>query len=112
MTMNPEAVKLVTVRLSERADRLLRKKVERKGDVSRLISDAIAATDYGAAIEVAPRKRQPGGGRQNFIVTSVKFVPEVHEALAAAAKARGVSTSALLDAIICGFYGSSKPKPV
>lgn len=110
MTMNPEAVKLVTVRLSERADRLLRKKVERKGDVSRLISDAIAATDF-AAIEVTPRKRQPGGGRQTFITTSVKLVPEVHEALAATAKLRGVSTSALLDAIIIGFYGSGKPKP-
>lgn len=110
MTINPDAVKLVTVRLSERANRLLRKHVSTKGDVSRAISDAIEATDY-QSIAVTPRTRQPGGGRQKFMVTSVKFVPETHEALAAAAEARGVSTAALLDAIIIGHYGNTKPKP-
>ena len=98
-----ESIQLVTVRLSERADRMLRNRVQRKGDISRLIGDAIRAADF-QKVHVIPRKRQAGVPRQKFATTSVKFEKTVYRDLSGHAEKRGVTASAFLDAIIIEHY--------
>lgn len=103
MAETPPA-KLVMLRLSEKADKLIRKKVERRGDIHRLVNDAIQAVDY-TKLHVESRNRPPGSGRQVFITTSVKLDPVEYEDIAESAKNKNVSASALLDAIIIKHYG-------
>lgn len=95
--------KLVCLRLSLTADRLLRAYVKRKGDVAKLVNKAIVNTDLGA-INVSPRNKLPGSGREKFMYTSAIFLAEVYKEIATAAKKKDVSATALIDAVIVNFY--------
>ena len=95
------------LRLSQKADKLIRKRLERKGDVSRLVNQAVLSTNLNE-IPVTPRDNTPGSGRDNFYSTSVVFDPSAYEKATKAASNKKVSATVLIDTAIINFY--SKPK--
>ena len=90
MPTTPDDGKVVCLRLSVKADDLLREHLVRKGDVSRRVNEAVQGTDL-EHVAVVPRGKAPGSGRETFMNTSVKFLPGVYEEAARVAKAKGVS---------------------
>lgn len=95
------------VRLSNKADKLLRKRLERKGDVSRLVNQAVLSTNL-RQIAVERRDNAPGSGRENFYNTSVVFEPLAYEKAMKAASAKKVSATVMIDTAIINYL--SKPK--
>lgn len=105
-TKSPPTV-VRSLRLSQKADKLLRAHVERKGDVSMRVVAALAGTDL-RAIDVAPRVKAPGSGRETFFATSVEFDQALYDAVAAIAQERDVSTVSLIDAAVVSFYAKKR----
>ncbi|MDO5693670.1 MAG: hypothetical protein Q4G70_14550 [Pseudomonadota bacterium] len=95
--------KLRVLRLSEAADTVLRAFTNRKGDVSLQVNHAVLGTDL-EHIEVIPRSRAPGSGRQTFKSTSVTFEPGVYPMVQEIAARRNISATALIDAAILQFF--------
>ena len=91
------------MRLSITADRLLRAHAKRKGDVSKLVNKAIESTDLNT-INVKPRNKVPGSGREEFMSTSATFSEKVYEEISTIAEKKDVSATALIDAVIINFY--------
>lgn len=104
MSTDLQATKLITLRLSERADHALRAHVERRGDVTRLINDALLGIDW-MAVSAERRPRSPAGVTPTFIPTTVNIDRKLYARLAKTAQKREVSTISLIDAIIIAFYG-------
>lgn len=94
---------LRVLRLSEAADEVLRAYISRKGDVSLQVNHALLGTDL-EAIEVIPRSRAPGSGRQTYKSTSVTFEPGVYPMVQRIAAMRNVSATSLIDAAIIQFF--------
>lgn len=101
--MSEEKRKRVDVRLSEKADYLLRAAGWRKGDLSQGLRKAILDTDWDR-VEVLKRRRTS----QRFLRTGFSIDPEVYEKLKECAKTRGVEVSGLIDAIIISYYSQSR----
>ena len=104
MPTTPDDGKVVCLRLSVKADDLLREHLVRKGDVSRRVNEAVQGTDL-EHVAVVPRGKAPGSGRETFMNTSVKFLARV-------AKAKGVSASALIDAVLVQFFSQPRAAEV
>jgi len=102
---DPNSVKkeLRVLRLSEAADERLRAFTHRKGDVSLQVNHAILGTKL-EEVEVVPRSRAPGSGRQTYVSTSVTFEPDVYQRVQNIAAARNVSATSLIDAAILHFF--------
>lgn len=111
MPTTPDDGKVVCLRLSVKADDLLREHLVRKGDVSRRVNEAVQGTDL-EHVTVVPRGKAPGSGRETFMNTSVKFLPGVYEEAARVAKAKGVSASALIDAVLVQFFSQPRAAEV
>lgn len=94
---------LRVLRLSEAADEVLRAHTSRKGDVSLQVNHALLGTDL-ETIEVIPRSRAPGSGRQTYKNTSVTFEPGVYPMVQRIAAMRNVSATSLIDAAIIQFF--------
>lgn len=96
-----------SLRLSQKADKLLRAHVERKGDVSIRVVAALTGTDL-RTVEVAPRLKAPGSGREIFFATSVEFDQALYDAVVAIAQERDVSAVSLIDAAVVSFYAKKR----
>lgn len=103
--MAEEKPKPINIRLSEKADDLLRKSLRRKGDLARRFHDAILNTDWDE-VEVATRRKT----YQAFMETSIPMEPELYEKLKEHARSRNLEVSALIDSIIIAYY-SPDPSP-
>ena len=100
-------LKLVMLRLSPQADYLLREHIRRKGDISRLLMEAIYSVNMD---NVHPERRWLRCGRyqqkpcEKYAYTSFYLPVSLHKELAKWAKFKKSSISALMDAIIIDFY--------
>jgi len=94
---------LRVLRLSEAADQRLRAHTHRKGDVSLQVNHAILGTKL-EEVEVVPRSRAPGSGRQVYISTSVTFETGVYQKVQNVAAKRNVSATSLIDAAVLHFF--------
>ena len=101
--MAEEKPKPINLRLSEKADNLLRKSLRRKGDLSRRFHDAILNTDWDE-VEVLTRRKT----YQVFMETSIPMEPELYEKLKEHARKRGIEISALIDAVIIAYYSHDR----
>lgn len=108
----PTTAKVVrSLRLSQKADKVLRARVGRKGDVSSRVIEALTGTDL-RAVDVAPRVKTPGSGRETFFATSVAFDRAFYENVSAIAIERNVSTASLIDAAVVSFYSRKRSAQV
>lgn len=108
----PTAAKVVrSLRLSQKADKVLRARVGRKGDVSSRVIEALTGTDL-RAVDVAPRVKTPGSGRETFFATSVAFDRAFYDSVSAIAIERNVSTASLIDAAVVSFYSRKRSTQV
>lgn len=98
-----------SLRLSQRADSVLRAHVGRKGDVSSRVIAALSETDLHS-VEVAPRVKAPGSGREVFFATSVAFERSFYERISAIAAERNISTASLIDAAVVAFYSRKRKR--
>jgi len=97
--MAVKAWKRVNVKLSEKADALLRQSLRRKGDLTRLFHEALTNTNWDEVEVVSRRKTY-----QVFMETSVGMTGEFYEKLKEYAQKRDVEVSALIDAILIAYY--------
>jgi hypothetical protein len=97
--MAEEKPKPINLRLSEKADNLLRKSLRRKGDLTRRFHDAVLSANWDE-VEVVTRRKT----YQAFMETSIPMEPELYEKLKECARKRGVEISALIDALIIAYY--------
>lgn len=96
-----------SLRFSQRADKLLRARVERKGDLCARVIEALTHADL-RTVEVPLRVKAPGSGRETFFSTSMAFDCELYEQVTAIAAARNVSTARLIDAAVIAFFARKR----
>lgn len=97
--MAGEKPKPINMRLSEKADNLLRKSLKRKGDLARRFHDAVLNTNWDK-VEVVTRRKT----YQVFMETSIPMDSELYEKLKEHARSRNIEVSALIDSIIIAYY--------
>ena len=100
---NLASKELRVLRLSETADSVLRPYTHRKGDVSLQVNHALLGTNL-ESLDVVPRSRAPGSGRQKYQTTSVTFEAGVYAMVQKIAKLRNISATSLIDAAIIQFF--------
>ena len=61
-------------------------------------------------VEVEPRSKAPGSGREDFYNTSVTFEPGVYQRVVEAAAAKDVSATVLVDAVIIKYFNKQKTR--
>lgn len=103
--MAGEKPKPINMRLSEKADNLLRESLRRKGDLTKRFHDAILNTDWDK-VEVVTRRKT----YQAFMETSIPMEPELYEKLKEHAQNRNIEVSALIDSIIIAYYSPDPPQ--
>lgn len=102
MTSGQYNSKLYTLRLSPKADNLLRKHVRRRGDVARLIIEAVDGTDLESITAESRWSRSQKDAE--YINTSIHIPLSRVGELVEVAKQKKVSVTALIEAAIIGFY--------
>jgi hypothetical protein len=97
---------LFPIRLSIKADTLVRKKFERRGDLARLIVEAVRNTDWDS-VDVESRNLGRSKIKPQYKTTTIAMPIELHQALADFARNGSHSVSALVDAIVIRYFGAA-----
>jgi hypothetical protein len=105
--------KKLTLRLTPKADALLRGNLTHKGDLSDALTKAITHTSDRelATLALAPRpsgRAGHGANRETYLNTSVVIDRNVYDRISLWASAREVSSMALIDALLIHYYGAKK----
>lgn len=98
---------LFPIRLSIKANNLVRKHFKVKGDLARLIVTAIKGTDWGS-VEVKSRNLGRSKVKPEYKTTSIVMPAVLHEELTEYAEERDHSVSALIDAIVLDYYSPAR----
>ena len=102
---------LFPIRLSTKADTLVRKRFERRGDLARLIVEACRNTNW-EAVDVESRNLGRSKIKPTYKTTTIAMPRDLHEGLTDFAKTRDHSVSALVDAIVIRYFGpATAPRP-
>lgn len=91
------------LRLSKEADHAMRTHYMKKGDVTRLVNDALLEQDL-LTLKVLRRNSAPHSGREEFFPTSAKLDAKAVSALQVAAAALEVSETEIIDAALIRHY--------
>lgn len=95
--------KSVGVRLSAKADGVLRSVARRKGDIGELLRTAIVNTNWDI-VELVQRRKT----NQAFWKTSFLISEQLYEELKQHARKRGVEVSVLIDGIVVSYYSGKQ----
>lgn len=101
--------KLLPVRFSPEADKLLRKGPTRRGDLTKRVLAAIDGVDL-STVQVEERSKTPGSG-SNYEATTIKFPEPVYDEIKKAATERKVSMSALIDGCVREHFAPRTRSP-
>ncbi len=102
--MAEEQWKSVGVRLSAKADSLLRSAARRKGDIGELLRTAIVNTNWDEVELVQRRKTYQAFWKTSFLISE-----QLYEELKQHARKRGVEVSVLIDGIVVSYYSRKQP---
>ncbi len=91
--------KSVGVRLSAKADGLLRSVARRKGDIGELLRTAIVNTNWDEVELVQRRKTYQAFWKTSFLISE-----QLYEELKHHARKRDVELSVLIDGIVVSYY--------
>jgi predicted neutral ceramidase superfamily lipid hydrolase len=88
------------VRITTPTEKALRKRISKRGDLSRIICEVIESCDW-ASLDVEPRPRGSAVKRAvEYRVILPTVTRELHDEVQAMAEDRGVSVSALIEAAL------------
>jgi|SRR6185437_514385 len=98
---------LFPIRLSTKANGLVRKRFKARGDLSRLIVEAIRETNW-RSVEVKSRNLGRSKVKPSYVTTTITMPAEVHEDLTDFAEVQECSVSALIDALVLDYYSPTR----
>ena len=109
----PSAEKLktrrVSVLLSQKAENHLVKRVRVYGDITRLVLEAIAATNL-TTLTLERRRKTRGPDKPEYVPRQVVMPQDVHDALRKAVKSRKTSLNALVSSAIVHHFDTKTDK--
>lgn len=97
---------LFPIRLSIKADTLVRKKFERRGDLARLIVEAVRNTNW-ETVDVESRNLGRSKVKPQYKTTTIAMPLDLHGELTDFARLGNHSVSALVDAIVIRYFGAA-----
>ena len=101
--------KLLPIRFSTKADKLLRKGTLRRGDLTKRVIQALEEVDLNT-VAVEERRKTPGSGSP-YETTTILLPKAMHDQVKKVAAARGTSMSALIDGSVRAFFSPSGRSP-
>lgn len=106
---NTENSKLLPIRFSPKADKLLRKGNIRRGDLTRRVIEAVEGVDLNL-VAVEERRKTPGAAG-SYEATTIKLPVPLYDSIKKVAATRGTSMSALIDGCVREHFAPQSRSP-